>query len=35
MKGIRSVTLNGKPVEGNMLPLLKEGEKHLFEVIMG
>jgi len=35
MKGIRSVTLNGKPVEGNMLPLLKSGEEASVEVIMG
>lgn len=35
MKGVQSVTLNGKSLEGNMLPLLKPGEEATVEVIMG
>ncbi len=34
-KGVRSITVDGKPIEGNILPVLKEGEKHRIEVVMG
>ena len=34
-KGVRSVTVDGKPIEGNVLPVLEAGTKHIVEVIMG
>ncbi len=34
-KGVRSVTVDGKPLEGNVLPVLGEGAKHIVEVVMG
>ena len=34
-KGIRQITLNGKIVEGNTLPLLKKEEQGKVEVLMG
>ncbi|KPK64928.1 MAG: hypothetical protein AMK73_04480 [Planctomycetes bacterium SM23_32] len=35
MKGVRSVTLDGKPIEGNVLPALGDGQVHRVEVVMG
>ena len=34
-KGVASVKVNGKPIEGNVIPLFKEGEEVKVEVIMG
>lgn len=34
-KGVRSMTLDGKPVEGNILPILKDGKEHSVHVCMG
>ncbi|NLW88771.1 MAG: glycosyl transferase [Clostridiaceae bacterium] len=34
-KGVRSVTVDGQPIEGNVLPVLEEGTKHIVEVVMG
>jgi cellobiose phosphorylase len=32
--GVRSITLDGKPVEGNILPILDDGELHEVKVRM-
>jgi cellobiose phosphorylase len=34
-KGIRSITLDGQPVEGTILPIFSEGGAHQVEVVMG
>jgi cellobiose phosphorylase len=34
-KGIRSVTVDGKTIKGNILPLFKKGTKHSVEAVMG
>jgi len=34
-KGIKSVSIDGKPHEGNILPIYKSGSVHQIEVIMG
>ncbi|MBN1892340.1 MAG: glycosyl transferase [Clostridiales bacterium] len=34
-KGIRSVTVDGAAIEGNVLPVFEEGTKHDVEVVMG
>ena len=34
-KGIRSITVDGRPVEGATLPVFKDGEVHQVEVVMG
>jgi cellobiose phosphorylase len=34
-KGIRSITLDGQPVEGTILPIFSEGDRHQVEVVMG
>ena len=34
-KGIKSVTVDGKAIEGNVLPVFNEGKTHEVEVIMG
>ena len=35
MKGVKQLTVNGKPVEGNLVPMQKKGTKNTVEVIMG
>jgi cellobiose phosphorylase len=35
MKGVRSVTLDGEPLEGNLLPALGDGRVHDVRVVMG
>lgn len=34
-KGIRSLTVDGTPVKGNILPVFSDGKKHLVKAIMG
>ena len=34
-KGIKSVTVDGKAIEGNVIPAFGDGNKHTVEVIMG
>jgi cellobiose phosphorylase len=34
-KGVASVKVNGEPIEGNVIPLFKEGEEVKVEVVMG
>ena len=34
-KGIKSVTVDGNAVEGNVLPVFNDGKTHIVEVIMG
>jgi cellobiose phosphorylase len=34
-KGIRSITVDGQPVEGIILPIFSEGDRHQVEVVMG
>jgi cellobiose phosphorylase len=33
--GVREMTVDGKPVEGNILPIFEDGAKHFVTVIMG
>lgn len=35
MKGIKSITLNGEVIKGNLIPLQKENTENIVEVIMG
>jgi cellobiose phosphorylase len=35
MKGVKCVTLNGKTIEGNVIPLQAKGSENTIEVIMG
>ena len=34
-RGVKSVTVDGKSIEGNILPVFHDGQIHLVEVIMG
>ncbi len=34
-KGIKSVTVDGNAVDGNVLPVFEDGKKHTVEVVMG
>lgn len=34
-KGVKNVTLDGKVISGNKIPLLNDGEEHIVEVVMG
>ena len=34
-KGVKSVTVDGKAIEGNVLPVFGDGKTHEVEVIMG
>ncbi len=34
-KGVRSMTVDGTPVEGNVAPAFSDGKKHVVEVILG
>ncbi len=34
-RGVRSVTCDGEPVEGNVLPVFNDGAEHRVEVVMG
>ncbi|RPI05647.1 MAG: glycosyl transferase [Ignavibacteriae bacterium] len=34
-KGVKSLTLDGKPVNGNVVPNLQDGKEHAVEVILG
>jgi cellobiose phosphorylase len=34
-KGIKSVTVDGKAIEGNVLPVFEKGTMHMVEVVMG
>jgi len=34
-RGVRSVTVDGKPLEGNVLPIFGDGKVHKVAVIMG
>ena len=34
-KGIKSVTVDGNAIEGNILPVFGDGKKHTVEVVMG
>ena len=33
--GVKSVTVDGRPIEGQLLPVFHDGETHLVEIIMG
>jgi cellobiose phosphorylase len=34
-KGIKSASVDGKTIEGNILPIFCDGETHLVTVVMG
>ena len=34
-KGVKQLTVNGSPVEGNIIPILEAGKTHTIEVVMG
>lgn len=34
-KGVKSVTVDGKPIQGNIIPVFEDGKEHQVEVIMG
>jgi cellobiose phosphorylase len=34
-KGVKTMTVDGKPIEGNLIPVFESGTKHLVEVVMG
>ena len=34
-KGVRSVTVDGKAIQGNVVPAFSDGKKHAVEVEMG
>jgi cellobiose phosphorylase len=34
-RGVRSVLVDGKPIQGNLVPVLKEGKVHKVDVVMG
>lgn len=34
-KGVKSVTVDGKPIESKLIPVFNDGERHLVEIIMG
>ena len=34
-KGIKSVTVDGNAIEGNVLPVFGDGKTHAVEVVMG
>lgn len=34
-KGIKSVTVDGNAIEGNVLPVFEDGNTHSVEVVMG
>jgi cellobiose phosphorylase len=33
--GVKSITMDGKPVQGNLLPVLPDGRIHEVEVVLG
>jgi cellobiose phosphorylase len=33
--GVKSITMDGKPVQGNLLPVMSDGKLHTVEVLMG
>jgi cellobiose phosphorylase len=33
--GVKSMTMDGKPVQGNLLPVLSDGKTHAVEVVIG
>ena len=33
--GVREIRVNGEPISGTILPLMKQGEKAIVEVVMG
>ena len=35
MKGVKKLIVNGKEVEGNLVPMQKKGTKNTVEVILG
>ena len=35
MKGVKKLVVNGKEVEGNIVPMQPKGSKNIVEVIMG
>ena len=34
-KGVKSVTVDGNAIEGNVLPVIGDGKTHTVEVVMG
>jgi cellobiose phosphorylase len=34
-KGVKQLTVNGSPIEGNIIPILEAGKSHTIEVVMG
>jgi cellobiose phosphorylase len=34
-RGVKSVTMDGKPLKTNLLPVLSDGKKHIVKVTMG
>ena len=34
-KGVKSITVDGKAIEGNILPVFGDGKTHTVEVVMG
>ncbi len=34
-KGVKQITVNGSPIQGNVIPILEAGKTHTVEVIMG
>lgn len=34
-KGVKSVTVDGSPIEGNVLPVFSDGKEHAVEVVLG
>ena len=35
MKGVKSITVDGKAIEGNVLPVYGDGKEHDVQVVMG
>jgi cellobiose phosphorylase len=33
--GIKEITVDGSPIQGNLLPVLSDGKTHAVEVLMG
>ncbi|MCB9136448.1 MAG: glycosyl transferase family 36, partial [Anaerolineales bacterium] len=34
-KGVKALTVDGKPLEGNLIPVFQDGQTHLVQVLMG
>jgi cellobiose phosphorylase len=34
-RGVRSITVDGKPLEGQLLPVFSDGQTHSVKVLMG